>query len=147
MFSCLNLASQELEISSNKIRYDNNSKITIFEGSVNSKDEKGNSIFSDYAKYNKTKGLVKTTGETRLLTSGGYEVLSTDVTFDDVEKTIHSNNSTQIKDKDGNTILVDMFKYSTSTSIFFSKGNISVVDIKNNKYNFSEIYIDEKKKK
>ena len=33
------------------------------------------------------------------------------------------------------------------TNIFFSKGNIKIKDINNNDYNFSEIYIDEKKKK
>ena len=40
-----------------------------------------------------------------------------------------------------------MFKYSTLSRIFFSKGNIKIKDINNNNYNFSEIYIDENKKK
>jgi len=40
-----------------------------------------------------------------------------------------------------------MFNYSILTNIFFSKGNIKIKDINNNDYNFSEIYIDENKKK
>ena len=40
-----------------------------------------------------------------------------------------------------------MFNYSILTNIFFSKGNIKVTDINSNIYNFSEIYIDETKKK
>ena len=40
-----------------------------------------------------------------------------------------------------------MFNYSTLTNIFFSKGNIKIKDINKNNYNFSEIYIDENKKK
>ena len=67
--------------------------------------------------------------------------------FDNKKKTISSNYKTQIKDKDGNKILVDMFNYSTSTNIFFSKGNIKIFDVNNNDYSFSEIYIDENKKK
>jgi len=53
IFLSLNLASQELEINSSKIQYDNINKITIFEGNVNSQDKKGNKFFSKYAKYNK----------------------------------------------------------------------------------------------
>ena len=40
-----------------------------------------------------------------------------------------------------------MFNYSILTGIFFSKGNIEIKDKNNNNYNFSEIYIDENKKK
>ena len=40
-----------------------------------------------------------------------------------------------------------MFNYSTLTNIFFSKGNIKITDVNNNNYSFSEIYIDENKKK
>ena len=40
-----------------------------------------------------------------------------------------------------------MFNYLTEKKMFFSKGNIKIVDNRNNEYLFSEIYIDEKKKK
>ena len=40
-----------------------------------------------------------------------------------------------------------MFNYFTEKNIFFSKGKIEVLDVNNNKYSFSEIYIDEIKKK
>ena len=55
--------------------------------------------------------------------------------------------STEIIDKDGNQILVEMFKYFIDKNMFFSKGKIQIKDINNNNYNFSEIYIDEKNKK
>jgi len=147
IFLSLNLASQELEINSSKIQYDNINKITIFEGNVNSKDKKGNKFFSKYAKYNKLNELFETQGKTKIITSGGFEVLGTDITLDNKNKLIYSENKTQIKDKDGNKISVEMFSYSILTNIFFSKGNIKILDINNNNYNFSEIYIDENKKK
>ena len=141
------LIAQELEINASKIKYNDTNKITIFENNVSASDEKGNKLFSQYAKYNKLEEIIETTGGTKIITSGGYEVLSDDVIFDNKKNLIYSNNKTQIIDKDGNIISVEMFNYSILTNIFFSKGDIRIQDINNNKYNFSEIYIDEKKKK
>jgi len=146
-FINFNLSSQELEVNSSTIKYNNVNNITVFEGSVNSTDEKGNKLFSEYAEYNKVDDLFETKGVTKIITSGGIEVLSANVFFDNKNKTILSDYKTQIKDKDGNKITVDMFNYSILTGIFFSKGNIKVLDINNNNYNFSEIYIDENKNK
>ena len=143
----LNLFSQELEINSSKVTYNSIDRITLFEGNVNSKDKKGNKLFSEYAKYNELDDVVETSGDTKIITSNGFEILSSDVTFDNKKQLIHSNYKTQIKDKDGNKILVDMFDYSISKGIFFSKGNINFSDKNNNNYNFSEIYIDENKNK
>ena len=141
------VTAQELEINSSKIQYDNISKVTVFEGNVSSSDEKGNKIFSEYAKYNKLKEVIETKGSTKIITSGEYEIFSSDVVFDNAKNLIYSNNKTKIIDKVGNNISVEMFSYSILTNIFFSKGNIEIKDINKNKYNFSEIYIDEKKKK
>tara|TARA_B110000971_G_C19982036_1_gene487822 strand:- start:1012 stop:1533 length:522 start_codon:yes stop_codon:yes gene_type:complete len=143
----LNLVAQEIDINASTVKYDNVKKVTIFEGSVNSIDEQGNQFFSEYAKYNKLEELFETVGKTKIITSGGYEVLGSNVTFDNKKKIIQSSYRTQIKDKDGNKIFVDMFNYSTLTNIFFSQGNIKIIDINNNNYNFSEIYVDENKKK
>ena len=143
----LNLVAKELEINSSKIKYDNNNKITIFEGNVNSNDEVGNKLFSNYAEYNKIEEIIKTKGDTKIITSSGYEVFSKDVFFDNKKNIIYSNKQTKIIDKDGNDISVEMFNYLTLEKIFFSKGNIKIKDMNNNNYNFSEIYIDENKKK
>ena len=147
IFLNFSVSAEELEINSSKIQYDDFNKVTIFEGSVNSVDSKGNKIFSEYAKYNKIDGIIETRGDTKIITAGGYEAIGKDVILDNKKKLIYSNYKTQIKDKDGNKIIVDMFNYSILTNIFFSKGNIKVVDKSNNIYNFSEIYVDEKKKK
>ena len=63
------------------------------------------------------------------------------------KKIISSLAKTEIIDKDGNKISLDMFNYFTEKNIFFSKGKVEVLDVNNNKYSFSEIYIDEIKKK
>jgi len=147
IFLSFNLASEELEINSSQIKYDSVNKITIFEGSVNSKDVAGNKLFSEFAKYNKVDELYETQGATKIITSEGFTVLGSDIVLDNKNKLIYSNNDTEIIDKDGNKILVKMFNYSILTSVFFSQGDIKIIDVHNNNYNFSEIYIDEKKKK
>ena len=143
----LDLVAKELQINSSKVQYDNENKITVFEGGVRLIDEKGNELFSEYAKYNKQDEVVETVGPTKIITSGGYEVVSANIIFDNKKKLIQSNYKTQITDEDGNKTFVDMFNYSILTNIFSSKGNIRIYDINNNNYNFSEIYIDEKNKK
>ena len=147
IFYNLNLIAKELEVNSYKVKYDNINQITIFEGDVNSLDEQGNRLFSDFAKFNKAIGLFETKGKTKIITSEGYVLLGSDIFLDNEKKIIYSNKKAQIKDMDGNIVLVEMFNYSILTNIFFSKGKINVSDINNNNYNFSEIYIDEKKKK
>ena len=147
IFLSSELAAKEFEIYSTKVEFDNINKVTIFEGDVNTEDKKGNKIFSEYIKYNKSDQLLETKGKTKVITSEGFEVLGSNVFLDDKKKLIYSNYKTKIKDKDGNKIIVDMFSYSILTNIFFSKGNIEVFDVNNNIYNFSEIYVDEKEKK
>ena len=143
----LSLIAQELDINSTKIQYDDVNKITIFEGNVSLQDEKGNKLFSEYAEYNKLEESIQTKGDTKIISSRGYKVSTSDVTYDNKKNIIYSNNKAKIIDKDGNNILVEMFNYSILTNIFFSKGNIQIKDTKKNDYNFTEIYIDENKKK
>jgi len=136
IFLNLNIAAQELEINAKKIQYDNINKITIFEGNVESKDDNGNQIFSEYAKYNKVDEIIETVGPTKIITSKGYKILSSSIILDNKKRIILSDYKTEIEDTDGNKISVEMFNYSTVTNILFSKGNIEVFDINNNSYFF-----------
>ena len=89
-FIFLNLNAQGLEINANKIQYDDINKITIFEGNVSSKDENGNRIFSEYAKYNKVDEVIETVGRTKIITSKGYKILSSNIILDNKRKIILS---------------------------------------------------------
>ena len=82
----LSLNAQELKINSAKIKYDNINKITILEGNVKTEDDKGNTLFSDYASFNKLDDVIKTKGKTKIVTSAGYEVMSANVVFDNKKK-------------------------------------------------------------
>ena len=141
------LSAEDLRINSSTVKFDNENKITIFSGNVNAEDDNNNKVYTDYAKYNKDKGVLETEGQTKIITSEGYTLNGKSILFDNTKKIISSNDNTQIIDKDGNKINVEMFNYFIEKNIFFSKGKIEVLDINNNSYNFSEIYIDEIKKK
>ena len=85
-------------------------------------------------------------GKTTILTSSGYFLTGNNITFDNQSQFIRSDEPAKIKDLENNNIYLENFEYSTKNSFFKSVGKIKVVDSKNNKYNFSQIYIDEKKK-
>ena len=141
------LYSDELNIKSTSVSVDKKTKVLILEGDVSIVDIKNNKIFTESAKYNKEKQFLETEGETKIITSEGYEISGTNFIFDNEKKIINSNNQTLLLDKEGNKITVEMFNYVIEKNLFFSKGNISVEDINENTYNFSEIYVDEKKRK
>ena len=59
---------------------------------------------------------------------------------------MYSKNKTKLVDQDKNSINLTNFEYQINESIFKSIGEISITDNSNNNYEFSQIYIDTKKK-
>ena len=90
--------------------------------------------------------LLTSKGLTKIITSENYLLEGNDIIFDDLNKYIISDNETTIKDQDNNKIYLDNFKYLINDYIFKSIGEIRVEDNLKNVYNFSQIYIDTKKK-
>ena len=114
-------------------------KIVYAQGSVEIKDQLDNVIFSEQAEYDKLNGIVKTIGETTVVTSEKYVIEGQDIIYDDQKKIIYSEYDTKIKDLAGNEIVVQMFNYLTLKNMFLSKGVIEITDNRSNKYLFSEI--------
>ena len=88
----INLFSQELKINSSKVKYNDGNKITIFEGNVNTEDDRGNKLFSSYAEYDKINKIIRTQGDTKIITSGGYIILGSNIIFDNKNKIVVHNN-------------------------------------------------------
>ena len=139
--------ADELDISATEVRVDRDNQIVYGEGNVEISDVEKNLIKSEKAEYNKAKNLLKAIGKTYIETSEKFEISGTDIFYDRQKKIIYSQNDTVIKDRDGNRVFVNMFNYLTEKKMFLSKGNIKIIDKRNNEYLFSEIYIDEKKRK
>jgi len=142
-----NSYGKEIYINALKVEVNKENKTVYAKGSVEIYDQMKNIIFSEEAEYDKLNGIVKTIGPTQVLTSKKYQIEGTDIFYDDNKKIIYSQNETTITDINGNKIVVEMFNYLTLKNMFFSKGETEVTDKRSNKYLFSEIYIDEKKKK
>ncbi len=175
-FLHINAFSEELFIEAKNISIDKDKQISIFENEVKVKTENNALLKSDYAEYNKNTGylimknnfsaidssgneikaeyveynnktkILKTNGKTKLITIEKYVVQGDDIVFDNNKSTAKSLKKTQIRDKDGNKIFLDNFDYDNKNNIFKSIGYIKIEDKRENIYEFSQIYIDTKKK-
>tara|TARA_Y100000816_G_C26107626_1_gene589183 strand:- start:3379 stop:5691 length:2313 start_codon:yes stop_codon:yes gene_type:complete len=140
------LSADNLNIKSSEILIDKESRSTILKGEVVATDYKNNIFKTEYAEYKKDLKFLKSKGKTSVLTSEGYLLNGENIIFDNKNGFIKSNSKTIIKDLEENNIYLESFEYSIENNFFRSTGQIKVVDSNNNSYNFSQIYIDEKKK-
>ncbi len=141
------LFANELNINAETIEIDKSNQVVHAQGNVEIIDSKNNTINSKKIKYDKVKQLVNTSGKTEILTSEKFKISGKNILYDNNKKIISSNEKTEITDKDGNTIVVNMFNYIVDKNMFLATGEIKIIDDKSNEYFFSEIYIDEKKRK
>ena len=176
IFSTSSLFAENLLIESKNITIDKKTEISIFEDEVIIRTKEGNVIKSDYAEYNKMSGFIKlkknvvandierniieteyaeyneldrifkSIGPTTVTTSEKYLIKGENIIFDDSKNLISSKDNTEVTDQDGNKIYLDNFEYETENNIFKSIGFVKIVDKTNNIYEFSQVYIDTKKK-
>ena len=140
------LYANELDISASEIKIDKKNSEIQFIGSIKAVDESNNVLMSEEAYYLKEKDFLKSKGATKIITRENYVFESENVEFDNKNNIIKSNYPSIIFDTDGNKISLEMFNYNSIENVLFSKGKIKMQDKNNNIFNFTEIYIDEKKK-
>tara|TARA_A100001015_G_scaffold35505_1_gene39213 strand:- start:2116 stop:4506 length:2391 start_codon:yes stop_codon:yes gene_type:complete len=170
-----NLYAENLSIEANNISLNKQDNTSIFENQVIVKT-KGKVIYSEYAKYNKKKGLlilnkniiifdekkneikadyaeyleneeiIYTKGQTEVKTREGYLLAGKDLFFDNKKKVIKSDQNSILQDQDNNKIFLENFEYSINSNLFKSIGLIKIHDNKKNIYKFSQVYIDTKKR-
>ena len=133
-------------ITSDFVKYDKKKRFLIFRKNIVAKDNYNNIIEADYAEYSELKKILITTGQTKITTSESYIIEAEDILFDNKNKFINSKNKSILKDLDGNQIYLENFEYLINENIFKSIGYIKIEDQKN-VYEFSQIYIDTKKRK
>jgi len=145
-FFSQSVLANNLNIQSKEIFVDKKTKITIFKNEVVAVDQSNNIFKGDYAEYNKTLKSLKSKGPTTIETSEGYKIDGNNIVFDNKNNLISSKDPAIVKDLENNNIFLDQFEYSTINKFFKSYGNIKVIDARSNTYNFSQIFIDEKKR-
>tara|TARA_B100000579_G_scaffold391656_1_gene367033 strand:+ start:1204 stop:3558 length:2355 start_codon:yes stop_codon:yes gene_type:complete len=139
--------AEELTINAYEVQLNKESKVVYATGNVQISDDRKNIIFTEKAEYNKINQLARSFGPTDIVTSEKFRIQGEDIFFDNKKQVIYSNTKSVITDINGNKIYTDMFNYLTEKNMFFSQGEVKVVDNRDNEYLFSEIYIDEKKRK
>ena len=140
------LIAENLNIQSSTISIDKVSKLTIFKNNVIATDDKNNILKTEYAEFDKESKKLISKGDTTIITSEGHVLKGKNILFDNKKKIIESKDPAVIKDFENNNIFLENFEYLTKDSFFKSVGKIKVIDLKKNSYNFSQIYIDEKKR-
>ena len=171
-----NSFAENILIEAKKISLDKKNQTTIFEEDVNVLTLQGNNIKSDYATYNKIEGVIKlkkniiatdkennviysenaeynkktdffkSVGPTKIITSENYTINGKDINFDNDEGFISTNESAVLIDKDNNKIFLDNFSYHIKDYIFKSVGYVKIEDKEGNVYEFSQLYIDTKRR-
>ena len=133
-------------IKSDFAEYDKTSSLIKFKKNVIATDVNNNIIQTEYAEYNEKTEIFKSLGPTEILTSKKYKIKGVDIIFNEKKNIINSKQSSTISDQDNNIIYLDNFEYIINENVFKSVGLIKIEDSKKNSYEFSQLYIDTKKK-
>ena len=133
-------------IKSQYLKYNKKIGLLILKNNIIAEDDENNTITAENAEFNENKKIFKTFGPTNIITSEKYIVKGNDITIDNKRKTISSNGVTSINDPEGNYIELQNFNYQVKNNIFSSVSSVKILDKLKNSYEFSQIYIDTKKK-
>ena len=86
LLSLGNINAEELNITAKEIDIDDKNKIIIFSGDVIIEDNQKNYLKSENITYQKNKKLVFSPGKTTIVTSEGFKVFGSNITFDDLNQ-------------------------------------------------------------
>ena len=133
-------------IKSDYAKYDKKLGILILKNNIKLIDKQNNVLETNSAKYNENNKVFQSNGFTKIITPQNYILEGSDLFFYQNKNIINSNKSAKMFDADNNKIYLDNFEYLSKENIFKSIGKIMIKDKFDNSYNFSQIYIDTKKK-
>ncbi len=138
--------SNNTEITSNYAEYKKKTGLLVLKDNVEVVDQNNNILRTNHAEFDDNKKILKSFGPTEIITTEKYKIVGENIILNDISKDVSSDSKSIITDNDNNQIFLENFQYNTNNNIFKSIGFIKVRDIKNNEYEFSQIYIDTKKK-
>jgi LPS-assembly protein len=138
--------TKDKTIKSDYVKYNKKTGLLIIKNNIIVKDINNNTIRTNYAEYNERNQIFKSIGLTNIETSEKYLLDGEDIIIDNKSKIINSNKPSILKDQDNNKIYLDNFEYLLIDNIFKSIGSIKIKDKTSNVYEFSQVYIDTKKK-
>ena len=138
--------SDEKIINSEYVKYNKKLGYLLIKDNIVATDNKSNLIQASIAEYFEESKILKTIGNTKIVTSDKYVLEGSDITIDNKNALIKSQKTSILTDLDGNKISLKNFEYQTNTNIFKSIGYVKIDDNKKNSFEFSQVFIDTKKK-
>ena len=150
------ISNDGIEIKSNKLIYDKKKNILILSGDVQIKDKKNN-IFTEGEEYIYYKNIEKlvSKGKTNSKIQDKYIIESLDLIYERNLSKFHSQNKSNIIDQNNNNFSFDKFEFDINSNILKAKNlslidklsnqyylNFAVVNLKENKFLGSDIFID-----
>ena len=138
--------SEEKLINSEYVKYNKKLGYLLIKDNIVATDNKNNLIQASIAEYFEESKILKTIGNTKIVTSDKYVLEGSDITIDNKNALIKSQKTSILTDLDGNKISLKNFEYQTNKNIFRSIGFVKIDDNKKNSFEFSQVYIDTKKR-
>ena len=138
--------SDEKIINSEYVKYNKKLGYLLIKDNIVATDNKSNLIQASIAEYFEESKILKTIGNTKIVTTDKYVLEGSDITIDNKNALIKSQKTSVLTDLDGNKISLKNFEYQTNTNIFKSIGYVKIDDNKKNSFEFSQVFIDTKKK-
>ena len=138
--------SDEKLIKSEYVKYNKKLGYLLIKDNIVATDNKNNLIQASMAEYFEESKILKTIGNTKIVTSDKYVLEGSDITIDNKNALIKSQKTSILTDLDGNKISLKNFEYQTNKNIFRSIGFVKIDDNKKNSIEFSQVYIDTKKR-
>ncbi len=138
--------TQNKVIQSDYAKYDKLNGYLLLKENITLVDEKNNKLFTNFAEYYENEQIFNTKGYTKVETEELYTLQGEDIFLNNKKKLIKSEKNSTLVDQEGNKIFIENFEYLVNDSLFKSLGFIEIQDTKNNIYQFSQVYIDTKKK-
>ena len=91
LLSSFAIKAEELDITASELTFLNEGKLVIAEGDVTIIDSEGNVVKTDKAEYDKSIDKVKIYQNTIINLKNGYEIISSNILYDNKNKFISSN--------------------------------------------------------
>ena len=137
------IKEKKLSLQSNESLFYKDKKILIVENDVVFFDEIENiEVITSKANYNLKNDVLRTLGKTIINYKKDYQILSSDMIYDRNTQKISSKKETTLKDNDGNIYKIQNKFNLNLVSEVISTDALSVIDKKNNIYQFEFAKVD-----
>ncbi len=150
------ISKDMMEINANELLYDKKKLILKVNGNVTINDKKNNILTEgEEFVYNKNSGIISSKGKSKTNIQNNYILESNNLIYDRISYKVYSKDKTKIIDLENNNFVAENFEFNFNTNLLKAKKlslfdslnnqynlNFAIVNLKENKFLGSDIFID-----